>query len=113
MMKQGKVGKSWLVTLLLCFFLGNFGAHRFYTAHWKIGVAQFSFFSGWIAWVFMSFYKVIASPSFVISHLYQGRGVVLSLQAFMFLLACFWMLLDFRAISTHQFKDALGRELMK
>jgi Predicted membrane protein len=29
--------KSWLAALLLCFFLGGFGAHRFYTG--KIGTA--------------------------------------------------------------------------
>ena len=32
--------KEWLVTLLLCFFLGVLGVHRFYTGHTKIGVAQ-------------------------------------------------------------------------
>lgn len=31
---------DWLVTLLLCFFLGEFGAHRFYTGHIGIGIVQ-------------------------------------------------------------------------
>ena len=31
------VSLNWLTCLLLCFFLGNFGAHRFYTK--KIGTA--------------------------------------------------------------------------
>jgi TM2 domain-containing membrane protein YozV len=30
----------WLITLLLCWFLGTFGVHRFYTGHIGIGVAQ-------------------------------------------------------------------------
>ena len=30
----------WLITLLLCWFLGTFGVHRFYTGHIGIGIAQ-------------------------------------------------------------------------
>jgi hypothetical protein len=26
-------GRDWLTALLLCFFLGIFGVHRFYTGH--------------------------------------------------------------------------------
>jgi hypothetical protein len=33
-------GKDWLTTLLLCFFLGFLGVHRFYTGHTVIGVVQ-------------------------------------------------------------------------
>jgi len=32
--------KSWIVTLLLCLFLGGFGVHRFYTGHIGIGIIQ-------------------------------------------------------------------------
>ena len=32
--------KSWLVTLLLCIFLGGLGIHRFYTGHIGIGIVQ-------------------------------------------------------------------------
>ena len=32
---SNKSSKSWLVTVLLCFFLGIFGVHRFYVG--KIG----------------------------------------------------------------------------
>ena len=33
-------GKDWLTTLLLCFFLGGFGIHRFYTKHTGIAIVQ-------------------------------------------------------------------------
>nr|WP_232218750.1 MULTISPECIES: TM2 domain-containing protein [unclassified Corynebacterium] len=32
--------KSWIATLLLCFFLGSFGAHNFYTGRTTFGVSQ-------------------------------------------------------------------------
>lgn len=39
--KKDQAGeKSWLATLLLCLFLGMFGAHRFYTGHIGSGVLQ-------------------------------------------------------------------------
>lgn len=30
--------KNWLVTALLCFFLGGFGVHRFYTGYTTYGI---------------------------------------------------------------------------
>jgi hypothetical protein len=33
--------KDWTTALLLCFFLGFFGAHRFYTGSIGIGLVQF------------------------------------------------------------------------
>lgn len=40
--------RSYITTLLLAFFLGPFGVHRFYTGYVGIGVAQLllSFFTG-------------------------------------------------------------------
>lgn len=40
----------WLVTLLLCWFLGSFGVHRFYTGHIGIGVAQLLTLGGCGIW---------------------------------------------------------------
>jgi len=44
--KEG--ARSYITTLLLAFFLGGFGVHRFYTGYVGIGVAQLllTFFTG-------------------------------------------------------------------
>jgi TM2 domain-containing membrane protein YozV len=41
---------SSLTTLLLCWFLGIFGIHRFYTGHTGIGVAQLLTLGGCGIW---------------------------------------------------------------
>ena len=43
-------GKSFVAALLLCLFLGAFGAHRFYTGHMKTAVAMLlvTLLLGWI-----------------------------------------------------------------
>lgn len=41
---------KWLITLLLCWFLGIFGVHRFYTGHIAIGVAQLVTLGGCGIW---------------------------------------------------------------
>lgn len=40
----------WLTTLLLCFFLGSFGVHRFYSGHTGIGVLQLLTLGGCGIW---------------------------------------------------------------
>ena len=42
--------KSWMVTLLLAIFAGGFGAHRFYTGHIGIGIAQLFTLGGCGIW---------------------------------------------------------------
>lgn len=43
-------GKTFVATILLCIFLGPFGAHRFYTGHTKTAVAMLliTLLLGWI-----------------------------------------------------------------
>ncbi len=36
----GSTGKSWIVALLLCLFLGGFGAHRFYVGKNGTGITM-------------------------------------------------------------------------
>lgn len=38
--EQREMESKWLTTLLLCWFLGAFGVHRFYTGHIGIGIVQ-------------------------------------------------------------------------
>ena len=51
--------KEWLVTLLLAFFLGVLGVHRFYTGHTGIGVAQLLTLGGCGIWSFIDFILII------------------------------------------------------
>lgn len=37
---NNEFGKSWIVTLLLCIFLGAFGVHRFYVGRHGSAIAQ-------------------------------------------------------------------------
>jgi hypothetical protein len=45
-----KGGYDWLTTLLLCFFVGFLGVHRFYTGNTMIGVFQLLTFGGCGLW---------------------------------------------------------------
>jgi hypothetical protein len=55
---QGE-GKDWLTTLLLCFFLGVLGVHRFYTGHTVIGVVQLLTLGGCGIWTLIDFIIII------------------------------------------------------
>ena len=48
-MAEGE-GKSKMVALALCFFLGYFGAHRFYTGHTVPGILQLLTGGGCYLW---------------------------------------------------------------
>lgn len=50
---------DWLTTLLLCFFLGEFGIHSFYTGKTAIGVAQLLTFGGCGIWWLIDFIMII------------------------------------------------------
>jgi TM2 domain-containing membrane protein YozV len=52
-------GSDWLTTLLLCFFLGVFGIHRFYTGHTAIGVVQLLTLGGCGIWALVDFIMII------------------------------------------------------
>lgn len=50
---------KWLITLLLCWFLGIFGIHRFYTGHTGIGVAQLLTLGGCGIWTLIDFIIIV------------------------------------------------------
>jgi TM2 domain-containing membrane protein YozV len=50
--------RSWLTTLLLCIFLGGFGAHRFYTGRIATGLAQLVTLGGLGIWTFVDFFII-------------------------------------------------------
>ena len=51
--------EKWLITLLLCFFAGTFGVHRFYTGHTGIGIAQLLTLGGCGIWTLVDFILII------------------------------------------------------
>ncbi len=50
---------KWVATLLLCWFLGVFGVHRFYTGHTVIGVIQLLTLGGCGIWTLIDFIIII------------------------------------------------------
>lgn len=54
-----KSAKSWLTTLLLCFFAGNLGVHSFYAGKTGIGVIQLLTAGGCGIWTLYDFIMII------------------------------------------------------
>ena len=48
-----------LITILLCWFLGILGAHRFYTGHTIIGIIQLLTLGGCGIWVLIDFVMLL------------------------------------------------------
>ena len=55
----GSSDKEWLVAVLLCFFLGFLGVHRFYTGHTVIGVVQLLTLGGCGIWTVIDFILIL------------------------------------------------------
>ena len=53
--------KDWLVTLLLCIFLGEFGIHRFYTGQIGIGILQLITAGGCGIWWLIDIILIVTS----------------------------------------------------
>ncbi len=58
--EKAKAGnKSWIATLLLCFFLGGLGIHRFYLGYTWQGIVQLLTLGGLGIWVLIDFIRII------------------------------------------------------
>lgn len=51
--------KSWMVTLLLCFFLGGLGAHRFYAGKMGTGILMLVTCGGLGVWTLIDLVMII------------------------------------------------------
>ncbi|MCS6968953.1 MAG: TM2 domain-containing protein [Cytophagales bacterium] len=51
--------KSWIVTVLLCFFLGGLGIHRFYLGYIWQGVVQLLTLGGLGIWLLVDFIRIL------------------------------------------------------
>lgn len=54
-----KSEKNWLVTLLLCLFLGGIGVHRFYAGKIGTGILQLLTLGGCGIWVLIDFIMIL------------------------------------------------------
>jgi outer membrane murein-binding lipoprotein Lpp len=59
MEKNAADGKKWLVAVLLCFFLGGLGIHRFYLGYTWQGVVQLLTLGGLGIWVLIDFIRIL------------------------------------------------------
>ena len=59
--QQSQNSERWLIALLLCWFLGYFGAHRFYTGSIGIGLIQLFTLGGCGIWWIIDFILIIAN----------------------------------------------------
>lgn len=81
--------KDWLTSLVLCWFLGFFGVHRFY--------------AGKIASGALMLYGTIASACILVLNVYCGAVAFVIVGAF--------VLNDFLNILLKSFKDCYGKEI--
>lgn len=52
-------GKDWLITLLLCIFLGGLGVHRFYAGHTTTGILMLVTAGGCGIWVIIDIIMIV------------------------------------------------------
>ncbi len=82
-------GHDWLPTLLFVWFLGTFGAHRFYTGHIGTGIAQLLTFGGcgiwaFIDWILICFNKFNDADGKQLTNYKKDIGPILFVIGFFF-----------------------------
>jgi hypothetical protein len=61
MMPGGVSDKTWMITLLLCLFVGTMGVHRFYVGKIGSGVAQLLTFGGCGIWTLVDLIMILTN----------------------------------------------------
>ncbi|MEN9552331.1 MAG: hypothetical protein RI935_708 [Candidatus Parcubacteria bacterium] len=57
--KDLSINTEWLITLLLCFFLGSFGIHRFYNGKIGTGILMLITLGGFGIWTMIDIIMVL------------------------------------------------------
>jgi TM2 domain-containing membrane protein YozV len=99
--------KSRLATSLLAWFLGYFGAHRFYTG--KIGTAVIMLMMGVLSgacWFGGLFGSLVAGGD-------EPVWVIMVIGGLLYFAVWVWMIIDFIIAVTGNFKDSQGRVIKK
>ena len=55
-----KAEQSWISVLLICWFFGIFGGHRFYTGNIKSGLIQLFTLGGFYVWWLIDFFTILS-----------------------------------------------------
>ena len=56
---EGTSDKGFVPTVMLCFFLGALGVHRFYVGKIGTGIVQLLTFGGLVIWALVDFIMVV------------------------------------------------------
>lgn len=56
---HSSINKEWIITLLLCYFLGVLGIHRFYVGKTGTGIVQLLTLGGCGIWVLIDFILIL------------------------------------------------------
>ena len=101
--------KSKTSAALLCFFLGVFGAHRFYVG--KVGLGVLTLIIGGVGLLFYLGGLGLTIDPDDYSDLEAGAGLFV-LGGILFLISSVWALVDFIIILVGSYKDKQGRKVL-
>ena len=82
---EKQLNQRWLVTLLLCFFLGTLGIHRFYTGNKNTAIAMLliSLLGGLVfglGWLVSAVWALVDLIRIIIGQFTDGQGQVITMK---------------------------------